>query len=143
MQPIDATNIIADVCWLVDSELKVGDNLIVRHPSGEAHGKVTRILHRLDLDTLRNSSTDTLVLNDIARVVIQLKTPLVVDAYISNRAGGSAIAIDPVTNATIGALMVVGQEGAQSVAPKKSASSKKGVRGLVKEFFTLKVNEEF
>ena len=148
VQPLDATNIVADVCWLVDSELKVGDSLIVRHPSGEAHGKVTRILHRLDLGTLKNSSTDTLVLNDIARVVIQLKTPLVVDAYNSNRAGGSAIAIDPVTNATIGALMVVGQEGDQPLASTKKASSsatspKKGVRSFVKDFFTLKVNEEF
>ena len=148
VQPLDATNIVADVCWLVDTELKVGDSLIVRHPSGEAHGKVTRILHRLDLDTLKNSSTDTLVLNDIARVAIQLKTPLVVDAYNSNRAGGSAIAIDPVTNATIGALMVVGQEVDQSLTPTKKASSattspKKGVRGFVKDFFTLKVNEEF
>jgi sulfate adenylyltransferase large subunit len=148
VQPLDATNIIADVCWLVDTELKVGDSLIVRHPSGEAHGKVARILHRLDLDTLKNSSTDTLVLNDIARVVIQLKTPLVVDAYNSNRAGGSAIAIDPVTNATIGALMVVGQEGDQPLASTKKTSShatspKKGVRGFVKDFFTLKVNEEF
>ena len=148
VQPLDATNIIADVCWLVDTELKVGDSLIVRHPSGEAHGKVARILHRLDLDTLKNSSTDTLVLNDIARVVIQLKTPLVVDAYNSNRAGGSAIAIDPVTNATFGALMVVGQEGDQPFASTKRASShatspKKGVRGFVKDFFTLKVNEEF
>ena len=148
VQPLDTTNIIADVCWLVDTELKVGDNLIVRHPSGEAHGKVARILHRLDLDTLKNSSTDTLVLNDIARVVIQLKTPLVVDAYNSNRAGGSAIAIDPVTNATIGALMVVGQEGDQPLTSTKKNSShvtspKKGVRGFVKDFFTLKVNEEF
>ena len=148
VQPLDATNIIADVCWLVDTELKVGDSLIVRHPSGEAHGKVARILHRLDLDTLKNSSTETLVLNDIARVVIQLKTPLVVDAYSSNRAGGSAIAIDPVTNATIGALMVVGQEGDQSHTSTKKASSattspKKGVRGFVRDFFTLKVNEEF
>jgi sulfate adenylyltransferase subunit 1 len=148
VQPLDASIIIADVCWLVDTELKVGDSLIVRHPSGEAHGKVTRILHRLDLDTLKNSSTDTLLLNDIARVVIQLKTPLVVDAYNSNRAGGSAIAIDPVTNATIGALMVVGQEDDQSHTSMKKASShttspKKGVRGFVKDFFTLKVNEEF
>jgi sulfate adenylyltransferase subunit 1 len=148
VQPLDATNIIADVCWLVDTELKVGDSLIVRHPSGEAHGKVARILHRLDLDTLKNSSTERLVLNDIARVVIQLKTPLVVDTYSSNRAGGSAIAIDPVTNATIGALMVVGQEGDQSHTSTKKTSShatspKKGVRGFVKDFFTLKVNEEF
>jgi sulfate adenylyltransferase subunit 1 (EFTu-like GTPase family) len=118
-QPLDATNIVADVCWLVETELTVGDNLIIRHPSGEAHGKVSRIVHRLDLETLKNSSADKLVLNDIARVELQLKSPLVVDAYSANRAGGSAIAIDPVTNATVGALMVVGQGVAQAEKPRR------------------------
>jgi sulfate adenylyltransferase large subunit len=148
-QPIDTTDIIADVCWLVETELNVGDNLIVRHPSGEANGKVVKIIHRLDLDTLKNSSADKLTLNDIARVEIKLQTPLVVDAYSANRAGGSAIAIDPVTNATMGALMVVGQgeEQAQAnvtvVAGASTAAEPQGkVRSLLRGFFTLKINEQ-
>jgi len=105
-QPVDATGLIADVCWFTDAELSVGDSLIVRHASGEVSARVAAITHRLDLETLENTPTDRLVLNDIGRVELALASTLVVDEYTVNRAGGSAIAIDPVTNATIGALMI-------------------------------------
>ena len=105
-QPVDATGIVADVCWFTDAELTVGDALIVRHASGEVSARVAAITHRLDLDTLENTPTDRLVLNDIGRIELALASPLVVDEYSVNRAGGSAIAIDPVSNATIGALMI-------------------------------------
>jgi sulfate adenylyltransferase subunit 1 len=94
------------VCWFTDSELSVGDAIIVRHASGEVSARVAAITHRLDLETLENTPTDRLVLNDIGRVELALASTLVVDEYTVNRAGGSAIAIDPVTNATIGALMI-------------------------------------
>ena len=105
-QPVDASGIVADVCWFTDTELTVGDAIVVRHASGEVNARVAAITHRLDLDTLENTPTDRLVLNDIGRVELALASPLVVDEYLVNRAGGSAIAIDPVTNATIGALMI-------------------------------------
>lgn len=105
-QPVDATGLIADVCWFTDKELNVGDALIVRHASGEVSARVAAITHRLDLETLENTPTDRLVLNDIGRVELALASTLVVDEYTVNRAGGSAIAIDPVTNATIGAFMI-------------------------------------
>ena len=105
-QPVDATGLIADVCWFTDAELSVGDAIIVRHASGEVSARVAAITHRLDLETLENTPTDRLVLNDIGRVELALASTLVVDEYTVNRAGGSAIAIDPVTNATIGALMI-------------------------------------
>ena len=105
-QPVDATGLIADVCWFTDKELNVGDAFIVRHASGEVSARVAAITHRLDLETLENTPTDRLVLNDIGRVELALASTLVVDEYTVNRAGGSAIAIDPVTNATIGAFMI-------------------------------------
>ena len=133
-QPVDTKEIVADVCWLAESALNVGDALIIRHPSGEALGSVTRIIHRLDLDSLQNSPANTLELNDIARIEIQLKSPLVVDAYSASRVGGSAIAIDPVTNATVGALMVVGgKTNTSSPSPAKKKFGK-----LVRSFFTSK-----
>ena len=105
-QPVDATGLIADVCWFTDKELNVGDALIVRHASGEVSARVAAITHRLDLETLENTPTDRLVLNDLGRVELALASTLVVDEYTVNRVGGSAIAIDPVTNATIGAFMI-------------------------------------
>jgi sulfate adenylyltransferase subunit 1 len=105
-QPVATTRIAADVCWFSETDLRVGDKLFVRHASGEVLATVAAISHRLDLDTLQNVATEQLVLNDVARIELSLASPLVVDLYSVNRAGGSAIAIDAVTNATIGALMV-------------------------------------
>ena len=105
-QPVATTRIAADVCWFSETDLRVGDKLFVRHASGEVLATVTAISHRLDLDTLQNVPTEHLVLNDVARIELSLASPLVVDLYSVNRAGGSAIAIDAVSNATVGALMV-------------------------------------
>ena len=48
-----------------------------------------------------------LSLNDIGRLTVTASRPLVFDPYASNRATGSFIVIDPATNATAGAGMIV------------------------------------
>jgi sulfate adenylyltransferase large subunit len=137
-QPLDTSSVIADVCWFSEETLHVGDSLIVRHQSGESQGRVTRILHRLDLDTLQNSATTELVLNDIACIEITLTTPLVVDSYGTNRFGGSAIAVDSVTNATIGALMFVGAQSGSSPSPRK-----RRLLSVVRDFIASPPKESF
>ena len=107
-QPQVTTEIVADVCWLGETDLRVGDRLVLRHLSREVAGAVTAIESRLDLETLQNSAADTLVLNDIARIRLSLTSPIVADLYVTNRTAGSVVAIDPVSNATVGALMIRG-----------------------------------
>jgi sulfate adenylyltransferase subunit 1 (EFTu-like GTPase family) len=138
VQPLDTNSVTADVCWFSEEKLHVGDTLVVRHQSGESQGRVTRIVHRLDLDTLQNSATTELVLNDIARIEITLTTPLVVDSYGTNRIGGSAIAVDPVTNATIGALMFVGAQSGSSPSPRK-----RRLLSVVRDFIASPPKESF
>ena len=107
-QPRVTTEITADVCWLGETDLRVGDRLVLRHLSREVTGSVTAVEGRLDLETLKNSAADTLVLNDIARIRFSLAAPIVADLYETNRTAGSVVAIDPVSNATVGALMIRG-----------------------------------
>ena len=107
-QPQVTTDIVADVCWLGETDLRVGDRLVLRHLSREVNGAVTAIEGRLDLETLQNSPAETLVLNDIARIRLSLTSPIVADLYVTNRTAGSVVAIDPVSNATVGALMIRG-----------------------------------
>ena len=45
-------------------------------------------------------------MNDIARVGIKAQQPLAIDSYARNRATGSFIIIDEVTNNTVGAGMI-------------------------------------
>jgi bifunctional enzyme CysN/CysC len=68
---------------------------------------VTRIEHRVDIDSLRaESDPGALRLNDIGRVTLRATQPLAVDAYADSRATGAFILIDEATNATVAAGMI-------------------------------------
>jgi hypothetical protein len=63
-------------------------------------------VHRIDVDSLRSISASSLALNDIGVVDVRTSQPLFVEAYRENRATGSFILIDPMTNATVGAGII-------------------------------------
>ena len=145
-QPLVVENVVADVCWFDEEPVRAGDRIVVRHSSGEVPGRVSRVGNRLDLDTLRHVDTDSLSLNDIGTVEVQLESPLVVDPYVEHRAGGAAIVIHPVTNATVGALMIVGAgvrpgSGADQDAP--GGKKKRGPLRFVVDFLSVKVDEKY
>jgi sulfate adenylyltransferase subunit 1 len=68
---------------------------------------LTRIEHRVDVNTSQLvAGLKSLEMNDIARVGIKSHQPLALDSYAHNRATGSFILIDEVTNNTVGAGMI-------------------------------------
>jgi sulfate adenylyltransferase subunit 1 len=60
----------------------------------------------LDINTQERRATDTLKLNDIARVNINVQQALAADAYDTTRATGAFILIDEVTHQTVAAGMI-------------------------------------
>ena len=63
--------------------------------------------YRVDPDTLHRQPAETLGLNEIGRVGLECFQPIAWDPYASNRATGALILIDPLTNATVGAGMLI------------------------------------
>ena len=59
---------------------------------------VTRIRHRVDIDTYDHVSADTLGINDVARVTIDLGAPIALERYADSRELGGFIMIDRLTN---------------------------------------------
>ena len=104
--PVVAGSVEADVCWLGETDLRVGDRLVLRHLSHDVTGTVSALDGRLDLGTLQTERTESLVLNDIARVRLELDRPVTATTYAEGRVTGSIVAIDPVSNRTVGALMI-------------------------------------
>jgi sulfate adenylyltransferase large subunit len=97
----------ADVCWMSDRPLRAGQRLLVKHTTVTTVAKVDAVLDRLDLHTLeREDAPDGLELNDIGRVRIRLKRPLVADPYLRDRTTGAFILIDEGTNDTVGGGMI-------------------------------------
>ena len=67
--------------------------------------------YKIDVNTLhRDEDSSRLGLNEIGRVQLRTSTPLLIDEYRRNRATGSFILIEEITNGTVGAGMITGIE---------------------------------
>lgn len=108
-RPTPATELNVMICWLDERPLDLQRTYRIRHADREVGGTVTEILYTIDVNTLhrRPASDAQLAVNGIARAVLKVDSPLFCDSYRRNRETGSLLAIDPETNATAGAAMVL------------------------------------
>ncbi len=96
----------ADICWLSEEPLDARRKYWLKHTTHRVGARVDGIDSLLDVNTQERRATDTISLNDIARIRISVQQPLAVDAYDSNRATGAFILIDQVTHQTVAAGMI-------------------------------------
>ena len=106
LPPAATTEIVADVCWMIDEPVHVGSRFVAKHLARQVTATVTGIVHRLDPDTLAPVATESLALNDLGRLRLVFAEPIVADRYVDEPSGGRLVLVAPVTNATAGALMV-------------------------------------
>jgi len=81
-------------------------------------GSCAEIQYRVDPDTLHREGGTRLGLNDIGRARFTFFKPMFVDEYHRNRHTGHLILIDPLTNVTVGAAMVIARARADQVSRK-------------------------
>ncbi len=73
-----------------------------------AEAVVEEIRYQVDIDTLHKiEEVESFQLNEIGRIRLRTAVPLLHDAYRRNRQTGSFILIDPGTNETVGAGMIL------------------------------------
>jgi len=109
-RPHTGQDLDAMVCWLADTgSLNPGATYTIRHTTAETSVVVRTLDYRLDVDTLhRDESARALALNEIGRVQLRTRAPLLFDPYRRNRATGSVILVDDTTGATVAAGMITG-----------------------------------
>jgi len=96
----------AMVVWLDETPLEVGRTYLVKHTTRQTKIRALGIHHRVNINTLEQELATQLNMNDIASVEFEAHVPLFFDPYASNRATGSFILIDQISNATVGAGMI-------------------------------------
>ncbi len=110
-QPTVSNRFEALVCWMSEQPLQRGRRYIVKHTTRTAMIGSVEVRYRIDVETLRrDEQVDTLQLNDLARVHLELSSPLVFDSYRRNRLTGSLIVIDEATNDTVAAGVILDTE---------------------------------
>jgi len=97
----------AMIVWMDESALQLGKNYRVKNVNSVVQGRVADVRYRMDINELHREDAQSLELNEIGRCVIQLTRPIPFDAYTDNRATGAIILIDPMTNNTVAAGMIL------------------------------------
>lgn len=100
----------AMLCWLSEQPLDPRRKYLIKHTTRTVKAMVSRIDYRVDVNTLKQESVDTLKMNDIAKVKLKVQQPLICDDYARNHATGSFIVIDESSNNTVAAGMISSQE---------------------------------
>jgi sulfate adenylyltransferase subunit 1 len=98
----------ATLAWLDTEPAVVGRKYWVRHGNRWVQARIASIESTLDIHTLEARDAHQLAVNEIGHVIVETQQPLPVEAYESNRIGGSLIIVDPASNRTSGALLVKG-----------------------------------
>ncbi len=113
-QDFDAT-----VCWMADgSALEPGRDYVIKHTTRTTRARVTALDYRLDVNTLEHDTGATaLNLNELGRISLRTQVPLLLDEYTRNASTGSFILIDPNTNGTVAAGMVLHEVSVHTASP--------------------------
>jgi bifunctional enzyme CysN/CysC len=108
----------AMVVWMDESPLAAGREYLLKHATASIPCKVSDVRYRVDVQELRHHAAAQLALNEIGRVRLATARPIAFDSYARNRAMGSFILIDRLTNATAGAGMILDREAADRAQPE-------------------------
>lgn len=101
------TQFSAMLCWMSAKPFIAAKKYLIRHTTREAKLRIHSIQYVYDLNALkRMEGIQELVMNDIARVDVQVSSPIFVDSFRKNKTTGSFIIIDEQSNETVAAGMI-------------------------------------
>lgn len=106
--PLVGNSFEAILCWLDDESMAPGKTYLLKHTTRTVSASISRVVYRIDVNTLHREKADTFHLNEIGRVDISTVQPIFCDPYRVNRATGAFILIDPLTNNTVAAGLIRG-----------------------------------
>ena len=104
--PDVADQLVARVAWFGDTPLYRGRTYTLALGTRTVTATISRIDHRIDIETLADVPASELHRNDIGQVGLSLSQPVTFEPYERNRDLGGFILIDRLTRNTVGAGLV-------------------------------------
>ena len=104
--PQISSSLEAIICWMDEKPLDMTAPYILKHTTKYVKAYISKIIYKINVDTLHRQPADTFSLNDIGRVEINTSSPIFFDPYKMNHATGNFIIIDPLTNNTVAGGMI-------------------------------------
>jgi sulfate adenylyltransferase subunit 1 len=98
----------AHVCWMQTRPLQPNKKYFLKHSTQTFQAVVTSLENRINIQSFEpEPSPPQLAINDIGTIYLKTAKPLIFDGYGLNRLTGSFILIEPGTNATAAAGMLL------------------------------------
>jgi sulfate adenylyltransferase subunit 1 len=112
-----AQHVHASLVWMDAEPLDRARRYLVKHSSHTVSAFVGKVNHKIDVGNFAHEPAETLEMNHIGSVRINLSRPIAFDPYATDRATGALILVDPVTNRTVAAGIIVSGEDAAYEVP--------------------------
>ena len=109
-------NFEAMLVWMDETKMDPEQQFFIKHTTNLTRVKIDQIRYKVNVNTMEQSMTDTLELNEIGRVVFTSNKPLFFDPYRKNKNTGAFILIDPVTNNTSAVGMIIDKVNARDLS---------------------------
>ena len=103
---IPSDRLAALLVWLNEDSLIHSRSYLMISGATTTPAIITKIRHKVDVNTGEHISTDTLAMNDIGDVEVATDIPVVMRPYSDSREFGNFILVDRLTLKTVGAGMV-------------------------------------
>src|ERR1035437_8122946 len=127
--PHAARSFDATVLWMNQKPLEPNRSYLIKHTTQVTQARVREIRYRIDVNTLEHQPARRLELNAIGVVSVEAQRPLLFDPYRQNRFTGSFILIDPITNETMGAGMILQAAASEGAAGPATDDERRLARG--------------
>jgi len=91
------------IVWMSEDPMLPGRQYVLKCATSTSTATITDIKHKININTLEQIAAKNLEMNNIGNCNINLDKQIAFDDYEDNRATGSFILIDRLTNETVGA----------------------------------------
>lgn len=106
-RPHVADQFAANVVWFDEAALLPGRSYILRTETDQASATVTDLQYRVNVNDFAHEAAKALEMNEVGVCNISTQSPVAFDNFADNRTTGAFILIDRITNATVGAGMIL------------------------------------
>ena len=114
--PVMDRNFETMLVWMDEEPMDINKSFFIKQTTNISRTRIDSIKYKVDVNTMEHLSIDNgklsketlpMQLNQIARVVLTTAKELFFDPYQKNKATGSFILIDPITNNTSAVGMII------------------------------------
>ncbi|MDX8524509.1 sulfate adenylyltransferase subunit CysN [Mesorhizobium sp. MSK_1335] len=106
-RPQVADQFAANIVWFDEQALLPGRSYILRTETDQISATVTDLKYRVNVNDFAHEAAKSLDMNEVGVCNLSTRAPIAFDPFAENRTTGAFILIDRITNATVGAGMIL------------------------------------